>query len=208
MKQLKFKTHGGKRKGAGRPNRSGTPSHKKRPTVNFKKPLHITMKFNKNVGTLRTVSRLKAFQNTLRRAKKFELHVLHYTLQYDHIHIIVEAPSNDLLSRGMKSLAGRLSRLFAKGKAFKGRYHLHQLHTPTEVKRAYRYVLLNTSKHEKLIDFLDDFSSARHFKGWEHFKKVGFLLEEQLEEYTRHPLPNYLSEARSWLAQTGWTRAA
>jgi hypothetical protein len=86
MKQLAFKTPGGKRKGAGRPNRSGTVNHMKRPTVNFKKPLHLTMKFNKSVGTLRTVSRLKAFQNNLRRAKKFELHVLHYTLQYDHIH--------------------------------------------------------------------------------------------------------------------------
>jgi hypothetical protein len=108
----------------------------------------------------------------------------------------------------MKSLAGRLSRLFANGKAFKGRYHLHQLHTPTEVKRAYRYVLLNTSKHEGLIDFLDDFSSGRHFKGWVHFRKVGMLLEEQLEHYSKHPFPDYLSEPQSWLAKIGWTRAA
>jgi hypothetical protein len=61
---------------------------------------------------------------------------------------------------------------------------------------------------EKLIDFLDDFSSARHFKGWPYFKKIGALLDEQLESYIKHPLPDYLSEPKSWLAQVGWTKAA
>jgi REP element-mobilizing transposase RayT len=210
MKQLEFKRVGGKRKDAGRPNRSGTVNHMKRPRVNFKKPLHLTLKLKKSVGTLRTRPRLKAFQNNLRRVKKFELRVLHYTLQFDHIHLIVEAPDNDMLSRGMKSLAGRLGRFFSlgTGKAFKGRYHLHQLGTPTEVKRAYKYVLMNTSKHQKLISFLDEFSSARHFKGWDQFKIASPLLEEQLSNFGAFPFPDYLSEPTSWLANVGWKKAA
>jgi putative transposase len=205
MKQLEFKRRGGKRKRAGRPNVSGTVNHMKRPSVNFKKPLHLTLKLDKRVGTLRTKARLKAFQNNLRRAKKFELHVLHYTVQFDHIHLMVETPDNDKLSRGMKSLAGRLGRLYSQGtgKAFKGRYHLHQLSTPTETKRVYRYIFFNSAKHGGYLQ--DDFCSAEHFDGWEHF---GAVDDPDVPPEPVNPFPDYLSKPQSWLAKVGWTRAA
>src|ERR1035437_9703574 len=144
MKQLEFKKvkgWGGKRRGAGRPNRTSQVSHGKRPKVDFKKPLHITMKLKKNSPNLRTKTTLNDFSASLLEAKKFGLNVLHFSIQTDHVHMIVEAKNNRDLSRGMKSLCGRLGKRL--GGVFNGRYHLHVLKSPSEMKNALLYVLLN-----------------------------------------------------------------
>ena len=38
------KTHGGRRKGAGRPNRSGLRAHVRRPKLDLRHPIHVTLK--------------------------------------------------------------------------------------------------------------------------------------------------------------------
>src|SRR4051812_40914268 len=132
MKQLEFKKvggWGGKKRGAGKPNRLGQVSHGKRAAVDFKKPLHITIKRQRGVRRFRNPVSLNLFKEAVARAQRFGLYIVHYSLQTDHIHLIAEAKNNSCLSNGMKSFAGRLGRL-RKGGLFCGRFHLHVLKTP------------------------------------------------------------------------------
>jgi hypothetical protein len=60
---------GGKRRGAGRPNRSGTVSHMKRHKVDFNKPLSLTMKVKRGVPSLRQRIFLKGFKQSIQGAR-------------------------------------------------------------------------------------------------------------------------------------------
>lgn len=125
--------------------------------------------------------------------------------------MMVEACDNFSLSRGLKSFAicfAKSVRRIVKiqGPLFAGRYHIHILKTPTEVKRALAYILQNFSKHSKLIWHLDKFSSASHFGQWRSLLNgnPGPLLAEFDGP---KKLPPYLTAPRSWLAREGWLRA-
>ncbi|MGZ3722772.1 MAG: transposase, partial [Bdellovibrionales bacterium] len=145
--------------------------------------------------------------------KVFGIYVIHFSLQSNHIHMIIEAKSGANLAAGMKSLSGRLGKAIRKvtggvGAVFKGRFHMHILKSPTEMKRALEYVLLNTAKHWKFVDHVDDFSSGRAFKEWRKLlgRRFRGLIEDQLENsQLKH---EELSPPRSWLCREGWMRAA
>jgi len=214
QKQLEFKKvrgWGGKRRGAGRPNKSGLVSHGKRAPVDLKKPLHINMHLKQKMPNLRTREFLRQFKAAGFAARKFGLYLNHFSLLDNHIHLIVEANDNSALERGMKSLSGRLGKILrqkigGKGSVWAGRFHLHVLKSPTEVKRALEYVLLNRAKHGKLIEHLDDFSSAHAFKEWKQLigRRLTWILTDQMK------LPIEISEIsapQSWLLRVGWTRA-
>ncbi|MGZ3723482.1 MAG: transposase [Bdellovibrionales bacterium] len=214
-KQLEFEKvngWGGKRSGAGRKNRTGRVSHAKRERVDFRKPLHITMKIKERVANLRNRQTLHHFRDAVQSAKPFGLHVIHYSLQNDHVHLIVEAKDNDCLGRGMKSLTCRFAKsvrrlIGGSGAVFKGRFHVHVLRTPTEMKRALEYVLLNTAKHMKVIEHIDEYSSGVAFREWKAL--LGRRLKGMIATQIRKT-PGFfkeLSEAQSWLCQKGWMRA-
>src|SRR5215475_8447528 len=96
MKQLEMKlpTWGGKRKGAGRKpkgERAGM-SHRPRPRFKARHPVHVTMRMLPGVGFLRGFSRKRAIEDALRAAKeRFGVRVVHYSIQGNHLHLIVEA---------------------------------------------------------------------------------------------------------------------
>lgn len=213
MKQLEFKKvkgWGGKRRGAGRPNRSGQVSHGKRPHVNFKKPLHITMRMKDRLASLRNKVMLKQFKLAASQAMGFGVHVIHFSLQKNHIHMIVEAKDNLALHRGMKSLNGRLGKKIrrlsgGRGAAWAGRFHLHVLNTPSEMKRALEYVLLNQAKHRHFIEHIDEFSSGYSFRNWRELigRRFRGLIAQQVDFRDQG-----LSPPRSWLCSRGWIRAA
>jgi REP element-mobilizing transposase RayT len=78
--------------------------------------------------------------------------VSHYSVQGNHLHLLVEARSISALTNGMRALTGRiargLNRLMARtGPVFADRYHAHVLRTPAEVRNALRYVLGNHESH-------------------------------------------------------------
>ena len=85
-------------------------------------------------------------------AERAGFRIAHYSIQRDHLHLVVEADDHGMLGRGMKSIAARVAnavqRVFAlAGKILAGRYHVRWLRSPTEVRNALRYVLLNARKH-------------------------------------------------------------
>src|SRR5690242_9398679 len=106
MKQLglPLKSWGGKRKGAGRPpvgTRAGV-SHLRREKVSSSVPLHVTWKVRRDVPGLRTQAMmgviLRAFRCVKRASNGRAFRLIHYSVQHDHVHMIVEADDRSSLS--------------------------------------------------------------------------------------------------------------
>jgi hypothetical protein len=63
--------------------------------------------------------------------------LVHYSVQGNHVHLLVEANDEKALSKGMNGLGTRIARrlnrvMGRKGKVLDDRYHGHILRTPTE----------------------------------------------------------------------------
>jgi len=95
MKQLAMKLpmRGGKRTGAGRKPNGDKPgaSHERRPKFATRHPVHVRMRLLFGVGFLRGFTRRRAIKDALRAAKeRFGMRVVHYSIQGNHLHFILE----------------------------------------------------------------------------------------------------------------------
>lgn len=157
-KQLKLPLPqwGGKREGAGRPRTRPHPGlegpgvpHLLREQVNPRHPVHVTLKVRPGIGYLRAQRRARAIVRALNESG---LRVVHYSIQGNHLHLIVEVDDNEMLARGMQGLAIRIAkRLNAlqnrRGPVFVDRYHAHMLRSRRETANAVRYLYRNYRKH-------------------------------------------------------------
>jgi REP element-mobilizing transposase RayT len=129
----------------------------------------------------------------LRRAfcaanQRDDFRLVHFSVQGNHIHFLIEASDARGLSRGMQGLNVRialaLNRLIdRRGKVLDDRFHAVILSTPTQTARARHYVLNNRQHHAPgryPSDWRDPFASAL----------------------------TPLAAARSWLLREGWERGA
>jgi REP element-mobilizing transposase RayT len=103
--------------------------------------------------------------------------VVHFSVQRDHVHLIVEAKDARALSSGMRSIAIRVARyvndlLSRRGRFWADRWHGRALSTPREVRNAIVYVLANFRKHARraIPCGIDPFSSAAWFDGWREWR--------------------------------------
>ena len=137
--------------------------------------------------------------------QRFGARVVHYSVQRDHLHLIVEASDRRALSRAMRGLGVRVARavngvLECAGRVIDDRYHARALGTPREVRNALRYVLLNARRHGRDLSF-DRASSAAAFDGWSHGRARDVLPEVEVEAIERS-----VATATTWLATVGWRR--
>src|SRR4051794_27843912 len=102
---LNLKTWGGARKGAGRKptgEKSGV-SHLRRSRVTRHHPVHVTLRVVASVGNLRLAKRTRVVRAALAAGKQgvrgFRL--VHYSIQSNHLHLLVEADNGGALARGM-----------------------------------------------------------------------------------------------------------
>jgi hypothetical protein len=144
-----------------------------------------------------------------------DFRLVHYSLQGNHAHLIVEADDRAALSRGMTAIAARLARAVNRiarrtGRVLADRYHVRMLLTPCEVHRALRYVLLNARRHaavnargavRTMGRLLDPASSARWFDGW---KFESHPVTEHMQAAAGGTVP--VTRARTWLLAIGWRR--
>ncbi len=153
--ELPVRTPGGRRKGAGRPITKGIVLHRQRPQFPGRFPLHITYKIRKEVGSLRTDRRFLRIKRAFRYGyDRFGMKMSEFSVQGNHIHLIVEAKSRHALSRGMQGLAIRIAKGInrasgRKGQIFADRYHARILRTVAEVRNAVNYVRKNWHKHQR-----------------------------------------------------------
>ena len=198
---------GGRRTGAGRkPGPSLRDRHRRRPPVAARFPCHVTLKTRRGIPSLRDVRFVRELEGSLRAAcERGRFRVVHYTIQPDHLHAIVETASREDLASGMKSLGARFARAVnrvfrLRGPVLADRYHLHILRTPREVRNALAYVLLNARRHAAKLGRklsapmrIDPASSGRWFDGW----RTAPARQAGCD-------PPAVAAARTWLLRVGW----
>lgn len=147
--------HGGARAGAGRPRTSRRVSHDTRPAFDGSlQPLHVTLRMDPKVWNLRSQRGFACVAHALRaESARGELRVVHFSVQGNHVHMVVEASDQATLSRRMQGFGVRLARRInammgrRRGRVLGDRYHSRVLTTPRDVHRVIRYVLRNYAKH-------------------------------------------------------------
>jgi REP element-mobilizing transposase RayT len=128
-------------------------SHRKRPTFSWRHPLIATVKLAKGLPSLREKQAYDLLRKVFAAAcERFGFRLVHFSIQRDHLHFLVEAADATALTRGMQGLAIRVAKALnklwgRKGKVFGDRYHARPLKTPREVRHALAYVLNNAWKH-------------------------------------------------------------
>jgi REP element-mobilizing transposase RayT len=169
-------------------------------------PTHVTLRVRPGIPSLRKRRFVEVLRASLRRAcERKGFRVCHYSIQRDHVHLVIEAEDKRALGRGMKSVAARLARAVQRvfgrsGPVLHGRYHLRVLGTPREVRNAIAYVLLNIRKHWRKLHRtppparIDEASSAAWFDGWEQRPRAPDIG------------PVGVAAPRFWLLTTGWRR--
>jgi REP element-mobilizing transposase RayT len=198
---------GGARAGAGRkPGRQRRDPHRRRAPLASRDPCHVTLKVRTDVPSLRSARLVTELERSWREARergRFRLE--HYSIQPDHVHVIVEAASARDFSCGLKSLAAPfargMNRIFRRGGAvLADRAHVHVLRRPREVRNAIAYVLLNARRHLAKRGRplprntrIDPASSGRWFSGWR-------------TEAPEAADPPVVAPPRTWLLGVGWRR--
>jgi len=203
--ELRFRTWGGKRDGAGqKPNGEvALVSHLRRASLASRFPVHVTMTVREGLPGLRGRDERRAVREAFAKGcERGGFRLVQFSVQRDHLHLIVEGKDREALSRGLQGLAIRVARALNRlwrraGKVFADRYHDRILRTPREVRNALRYVLQNGKKHGMgLLKPMDCCSSGPWFDGWK--EKVNVI---GLEKFVRP-----VAKARTWLLAEGWRR--
>jgi REP element-mobilizing transposase RayT len=198
-------TWGGKRRGAGRKpryERAGV-SHLRRAAHVRHQPLHVTVRVRGGLPSLRTQSLYSCVLAQLQEAKRRFLRIVHFSVQSNHIHMLVEANDRRCLGQGMKGFAVRVARhvnglLCSGGRVFADRYHARALKTPRDVRNVLIYVLFNRKKHGADGVGADPCSSARFFEGWSD--RASFA------KARGSPDDWPVAPCETWLLRSGWKR--
>ncbi len=173
MRQVgfEFKTWGGRRKGAGRKRvaERARVAHRVRPILKRRFPVHVTMRLLPGFESLRRGRVLRVLKKVFVAAAKENFWVVHYSVQSNHLHFIIEAEDGRALSRGMRGLNVRMAKALnqvmgrTSGRVFADRYHAVILQSPLQTRRTVRYVLRNFEHHigrELAAEWRDEFASA------------------------------------------------
>lgn len=213
---------GGKRLGAGRKKRKRGPDvpepHAKRRRVLKSEPQHIVLRSNGEVGSFRTPAVFQAIRAATYMAARYEdtFRIVEYSVQDNHVHLIVEANDKDSLARGMKAFGGSCSKHInaqvsrakgwerrRRGSVFRDRYFVTALTTPRQVRNTLAYVLNNWRHHE--LDRTNQrrniypYASGISFDGWKELQGTAFVVPAAYD-------PPITSKPRTFLLRVLWKK--
>jgi len=158
----------------------------------------VTLRAVTALPSLRGRAVFPSLRGALTAASHDGFRVLQFSVQTDHLHLLVEANSPTGFGAGVQGLAIRTAKAINRalgrhGCVWGDRHHARLLRTPREVRNALVYVLCNWFKHVPGARGLDPCSSAAWFRGW------------QVSTGDRAgPAP--VVAAETWLASVGWQR--
>jgi putative transposase len=166
--------------------------------------VHVTLRARQGLPSLRNPRVFSTVREALRAATRAPkdgcaFRVIQYSVQSDHVHLIVEASDTTTLQRATRGLVIRTARainrtLGRSGPVWGDRYHARALRTPREVRHGLVYVIMNFRKHQPDDRrAFDPCSSAPWFDGF-----------AQAPPTTTDPPP--VASARTWLGSVGWRR--
>ena len=170
---LSWRSRGGWRPGAGRKRTSNRVAHVSRER-SHNAVFHITARAARGLPSLRNSRVVRRIEHSFRRGcTRLDFRLVHYSIQRDHVHLIVEAADSGALGRGVRALLIRVARAAngvwrRRGSVIGDRYHLRRLQSPREVRNAISYVLHNARKHLENrfgSNWIDPASSGRWFWG-------------------------------------------
>jgi REP element-mobilizing transposase RayT len=110
--------------------------------------------------------------------ERFGMRLVHFGVQRNHIHLILEVADRRALLSGMRGLSIRIARrlnaaLGRKGQVLADRYHVEILDSFLRLRRAIAYVVNNERRHcyqhggwLKGPEYIDPCSSGPFFDGW------------------------------------------
>jgi REP element-mobilizing transposase RayT len=157
-------------------------------------PLHVTLRMAPHVYNLRSRRSFRVIAAALRvGADRFDVRVIQFSVQGNHIHLVAEAPDRRALARAIQGLSIRIAKglnrmMGRKGRVLGDRYHARVLRTPTEVRRAVHYVVENARKH-----------AAQRGESY----GPGYV-----DPYSSAGAPELaLPAAQTWLVRVGWMRS-
>jgi REP element-mobilizing transposase RayT len=162
--------------------------HVPRPEFAARNPLHVTQRMRPDVGNLRTQRRLEVLKRAFHAGSgHLGMQVVHFSVQGNHLHLIVEAEGRHALSRGMKGLAVRVAvalnrSIGRRGTVFADRYHARVMSSPRDVANTLKYVFENYRHH------------ARETLAWSWRDRFASSAEAPLRE------PSV------WLLRLGWRK--
>jgi REP element-mobilizing transposase RayT len=192
---LGWRPRGGARLGAGRKRTSARMRHVPREPLR-NAVFHVTARVARGLPSLRTARVVARIEASFRRGcARADFRLVHYSIQRDHLHLIVEAADSGALGRGVRGLLIRVARAAnavwrRRGAVIADRFHHRLLATPREVRNAIDYVLHNARKHLGRPDGgdrIDPASSGRWF--W-----------KRATDSPAVALPRF------WLLRAGWLR--
>ena len=205
---------GGARRGAGRRRTGrGMVLHRARPRHVAREPVHVTLRLQ--IRSLRAQFVFPTVLGAIRdtnRCRSETFRIVEFSVQADHIHLLVEAREREALLNGVRALSVRLARrlnrlLFRRGRAIADRWHGRSLSSPRAVRHALAYLFGNFRKHgERIATLIDLCSSAPHFRDFSGCNgrtpsAIGPPFIERERTPARVTLP-----AQSWLLRHGWHR--
>jgi REP element-mobilizing transposase RayT len=211
---------GGRRARAGRKPVNGKtngPAHRRRAPIAGRHPVMVTMRFHDSITkNLRAPRFFKRIRACLLAAKVGGgARLCHFSVQKNHIHLIVEPPSGargsgveKALANAMRGLAIRIARtlndaLGRRGSAFAHRYDCRELASPLAVKNALNYVIQNGRKHhsqlgeEKPLGWSDPCCSAAFVSAWSRRSR-------HLPPARAPAAGDPVAAPQTWLLATGW----
>ena len=161
--------------------------------------MHVSVRARAGLPPFRESVLAEVVRRAIATSQSDSFRVVQFSIQTNHVHLIVEAHDKASLSRGMQSLNARVARrvnraLDARGSVWRERYHARELRTPRSVRNAIVYVLMNAKKHgHRFASGIDALSSAPWFDGF-----ARRVATSEDASPVRAP--------RTWLAGIGWRR--
>jgi hypothetical protein len=187
--------------------------HDTRAKVDPRYPLQVTIRAVPGLPSLRSARLFGALRRAIGRASLDRFRVIHFSIQQDHGHFIVEGDEARRARGGVHGLAIRLALAVnralgrRKGKVVGDRYHVRPLTTPRQIRTSMVYVLLNFRKHLNAPAGIDPRSSGPHFSGWHRRAQLD---SADVASAAANPARGGLAATAApttWMATVGWRRA-
>ena len=152
---------------------------------------------------------------------RFGCRIIHYSIQGNHIHLIIETQNERTLSRAMQGLGVRLAKglnrvLKRRGQVLEERYFAKSLTSELQVHAALAYLFDNDRKHDaqrgrklRPAGTLDPYATGVHFRDWREPSDPALLAALRSSRAASEVLrldagEKSVVKPRTWLLREGW----
>jgi len=134
-------------------------------------PVHVTVRMANHVYNLRSRRAFNVIGPAIAKAaNRFGVRIVEFSVQGNHMHLVIEAGAHEALSRAMQGFSIRVAKglnrmMKRRGRVLADRYHAHILTSPQETRVVVAYVRRNYHKHMAQVgkpispSYVDPFAS-------------------------------------------------